>query len=206
MKRAIFVSVILCLFLHSYAQPAAGKIFAGGNISVQTSTNKDKNGGTTEVNNKTFSYSVGPFAGYFLSDKIAVGLGLDIGGYVNKYPNSFNDKSTSFGVGINPFARYYLLGENMGLFLEADITAGFGKNKMFAGDVSTSRNYNSFGTSVTPGFYYYISPKLAVEATIGSIGYSYYSWETGSDTKTIDSGFRFSLTSAISLGFTVTLN
>jgi outer membrane protein len=190
----------------SYAQPAAGKIFIGGNLSFNAYTNKDKNGGTTDVNTKTVNYGVRPFAGYFLNDKIAIGLGLEMEGYVQKYPGDITSKSSQFGFEFNPFARYYLFGENMGIFIEADLTAGFGTNKTTVGDVSSSRNFNSFGTTVKPGFYYYVSPKFALEASIGSIGYSHSSSETGSDSKDITSGFNLSLYSGLSLGLTFTLN
>lgn len=206
MKRVLLITFLICLTFHGFAQPQAGKIFVGGSLSVNNNSWKTNDGGTTSTESKTFNYDFSPAAGYFLSSRFAVGLGLGLSGSVIKYPNAFVDKSSSLGFSISPFGRYYISQGNFGVYAQAKVSAEFGANKSFMNDVSTIRNYHSFSTAFSPGIYYYVSPKLALEAQLGGLEAAIRTNETGSDSKDIYTSFGLHLSTGLTLGFKIILN
>lgn len=206
MKRILLILAVTLVVMNGFSQPQAGKLFAGGSFSVYNNSWKTKEGSSTTTNSKSFSYGFNPNAGYFLSSRIAVGMRLGLSGSMYKYPDAFVDKTTNLEFNIAPFGRYYLTQGNMGVFVQAEISAGFGANKTFSGDLNTVRNYNSFETHISPGIYYFVSPKVVIEAELGSIGGGISSHETGTDTRDVNSSFSFNLATGLSLGFKVILN
>ncbi len=205
MKHVITLSVFVFMALAMNAQPAAKNFFVGGVFDFHATTDKAKAGSTTHVDQKTTRFTIVPLAGYFLSDKLAVGSGLGFDAVMNKYPGGNPEKSTSSQVIINPFARYYLISGTGGIFAEASAGIGIGKNKYVYTDHTDESDLMSFSIGISPGVYYYITPKLALEAKFGWLGFDSFSTKVG-DSKTINSGFEFNLApSSLSFGFTYVL-
>lgn len=175
------------------AQPAAGKVFVGGDLLFAKATQKDKSDNTTSVTQEITQVQILPMAGYFLSDKFAIGTQLGLSTNVMKAPDGFATKKTYTGIVFKPFARYYLISGTGGLFAEGYIGLENGNNKYETelGDYKTK--YNLFETGIAAGAYYYISPKLALECKIGNLGYSSETVTDEDDDKEISNTFGLDL-------------
>jgi len=188
------------------AQPAGGQFFVGGNFNLYTTTDKSKAGGTTENNGTETFITILPMAGYFLSDRIAVGARAGLDAYIQKYPGEDPDKYSSVIFVINPFARYYLISGTGGLFAEAFLNAGFGTDKTFYEATTVSANTLNFSIGVAPGVYYYVTKKLALESKFGWFGFETDVNKQDNDTKDIQSTFGLMLSpDFIIFGLTFTL-
>lgn len=154
------------------AQPAAGKVFIGGDLFFAKGTEKEKNDNTTTVVQKMTQAKILPMAGYFLSDKFAIGTQLGLSARVLESPDGFAEKLTYTGIVFKPFARYYLTSGNAGFFAEGYAGIENGKNKYVMELDDYETKYSLFETGIAAGAYYYISPKLALECKIGQLGYS----------------------------------
>jgi hypothetical protein len=173
MKKILSIVCLLLAFLSVHAQPAAGKLFVGGNVSLYLTKDKDKADGTTAENYSDFQYSLLPLAGYFLTDRIAVGARLGLTHDIYKEPQEPNRKESEIEFMIAPFGRYYIIAGTGGLFVEAFINTGIGKHKEYSDDVETADiNLFSLDAGIAPGAYYYITPKLALEGKFGFFGVS----------------------------------
>jgi hypothetical protein len=201
MKHFIFILTLLAGGLYAGAQPVAGKFFVGGSFNLAASTDKSKIGGTTVVDDKIFRFDLSPRLGYFISDRLAAGIGLGFSSSVTQFPDDNPDKRTSASFYFEPFVRYYLIAGKAGLFAEASVSTYVGKDKIFFD--TTTDEWNSFGifAGVSPGVYYFISEKLAIEAWIGWIGIETDVDKYSDDDKDISTEFQMSLyPSNISLG------
>lgn len=106
---------------------------------------------------EAFNVNLNPRAGFFILDNVAVGLGLSVGlATVPNLPNVWS-------YGLTPFARYY--------FPEGATT-----NSRFFGEVetglggSTEASDFAFLGAIRAGYAHFITPDVALEATLG---YSY---------------------------------
>ncbi len=205
MKRVLITFIVTAIGYGLFAQPGAGKIFIGGDIGIYGNAAKTKIGGTTSDGTKTTYITILPKAGYFLSEKLAVGAQLGVNATIINYPGDNPDKSTEAQFQIMPFARYYLISGTGGIFAEGGVGVGFGKRNTVYPTTTAETNLTSFRIGITPGVYYYVIPKLALEATFGWFGLSSEIDKSG-DQKNINNSFGFNAYSTgISLGFTYTL-
>jgi hypothetical protein len=201
MKHLMFILTLLAGGVYAGAQPVAGKFFVGGSFNLWASTDKSEFGGTTVIDEKHFSFDLSPRVGYFLSDRLAAGIGLGFSNSVTQFPDDDPDKRTRSRFYFEPFLRYYLISGKAGIFAEASVGTYVGKDKIFYD--TTTDEWNNFGifAGVSPGVYYFISEKLAVEAWIGWIGIETDVNKYDDDDKDVYTEFRMSLyPSNISLG------
>ncbi len=205
MKRILITVIVMALGYGLYAQPGAGNIFIGGDVGLYGNGSKTKIGGTSSDGIKSTQITILPKAGYFLSNKLAVGAELGVITSITNYPGNNPDKSTGVQFHIMPFARYYLISGTGGIFVEGGVGIDFGKNKTIYPTTTQESNLTKFSAGITPGIYYYVIPKLALEATFGWFGFS-STVEKAGDQKNISNSFGFdAYSTGISLGFTYTL-
>lgn len=92
------------LFLAAFAAllsvSLSAQIYVGGSVTLNSANNQNK---VTDVVTKTSSFVLAPHAGYWLSDKMAVG------GYLNLAFGAPAYKVNRFGIGITPYVRYTIL-------------------------------------------------------------------------------------------------
>src|ERR1041385_4037249 len=125
----VFVTLILMTTLISNAQLFKGNTFVGGTITSTFSTNVN----TTNASKTTNSnFSIQPSFGYFISSKLALGVGLgysysryNFQYYLDPYnPNGVNRTNL---YSITPFARYFIPITNSFYFsLHCQISYGIG--------------------------------------------------------------------------------
>ncbi|MFY9307958.1 MAG: hypothetical protein WAQ28_02795 [Bacteroidia bacterium] len=230
MKKHIFLlSLGSLLSAGAFSQISKGTKFLGGNLSagLERSDNFYDAPGLSESTYINRSFGITPGFGYFISDKMAIGLSA---GYSYSYNGSSYKPSGSSSytqinstrgnwVSANPYVRYYLtLGEKAALFsqLNASYSHGF-MNKDFVYDDGMNEQIEKnkisslrLGISLVPGFSYFLSDKFALETTIGNVAYE-WTKNTGVPIQTVNAantyitthsrlGLNFS-TSTINIGF-----
>jgi outer membrane protein len=183
MKQILFVTILLIASICSNAQPVAGKLFVGGSLGLRLDTEKTKEGSTTVKEPSITEITILPQAGYFLSDRIAVGAFLGVESIKTNYHDAGTiDKSTSTVFHIEPYGRYYLISGKAGLFAEAGITLGIGKDKSKYEAVSVETDKFQFALGLAPGVYLYITEKFCLESKFGWVGFETQTEKHG-DTK-----------------------
>jgi hypothetical protein len=189
MKPTTFIAILWLVCMPLMAQPAGGKFFIGGHFSLYGTVDKTKNGSTTQKNGSTTYFTIIPTGGYFLSNKLAVGAGIGYDTQIEKDPQSAIEKTTTSKMVFTPFGRYYLISGTGGIFAEASMGFSFGTNKTFTGDVINTENVFGFSALLSPGVYYYVTPRLALEATFGWFGFMRDVTKTGNDQKDMQNSF-----------------
>ncbi len=206
MKQITFIAIVWLVCMPIMAQPTGGKFFIGGHFSLYGTVDKSKNGSTTEKNGSTTYFTLMPLGGYFINDRIAVGAGIGWDTQIDKDPQSTIEKSTTSKMVFTPFGRYYLISGRGGIFAEASMSYSFGKNKTYTNDVIDTENVFGFSALLSPGVYYYVTPKLALEAKFGWFGFMSNVTKPGNDQKEIQNSFGIDFSpDSFTFGLTFTL-
>jgi outer membrane protein len=165
MKKVLFTAVAVLGFTFANAQEEAttfgfaeGDVFVEGNLGF-SSTN-DKN---TEF--KTNSFEFNPKAGYFLTEKLAVGVELMVGSYKEQISGTDVSKESNFGAGV--FARYYFLdlGERFKTYAEAGLGFASGKDESFPGEAK----YSGVGAGAGLGIQYFATSNIAINFGLSDV-------------------------------------
>jgi hypothetical protein len=189
--KKIIVFFIALIPSFAFAQFSKGQVFIGGTLStsLQSSNVKDvqPNGGSNLSKNN--SLSISPGVGFFLNPKIAIGGGINYnysfqqydylyldyntGTYINDY-----SKYSTNGIGISAFTRYYMpLSNSIYFALQGQInfTRANRTNVNKTGTQETTQEIPSYslGLTIKPVFIFFPSPKWGIEASVGSLGYTY---------------------------------
>lgn len=158
MKKVILFTFLALGISTVHAQSkegfSKGNSFISGSFDFQSETI-----GSITKTDLAFS----PRYGYFISDKIVVGGKLSLG--QNKTTDSIVVENNSvFSAGV--FTRYYTSPKSrFSLFGHL----GFNFNTQTE-NISKS-NVNGFDLGLSPGISYFLSDKLAIEATFGQLGF-----------------------------------
>jgi|WetSurMetagenome_2_1015567.scaffolds.fasta_scaffold242560_1 hypothetical protein len=206
MKQFILISIGLLTGWSLLAQPLAGKFFIGGDVKFLISKSTTETRGTKQDNGTSYSLSVLPMAGFFFTDKIAVGTGLGVLESIDKNPNASLEKQVRTTYSLNPFGRYYVIKKTGGIFIELALSAGIGTYKAYYASITTTEHQMAFSAGLTPGVYYYITDKLALEAKFGWGGYRTSISNQGSDMKDVYSSFGLDISpDSFTFGMTIRL-
>lgn len=176
MKKILLSVAVLATGVAAQAQEQTfgfnqGDILLEG--SLQANTQDDR---AETIRRSNFNFT--PKAGYFVSDKFAVGLGLNIGA---SNVEDYNDVNADYEeerfstVGFEVFGRYYIA--DMKRFQPyAELGIGYDSSKRetitVTDDVTINRElpkYNDFGVNATLGFNYFITPKIAVNFALSNL-------------------------------------
>jgi hypothetical protein len=163
MKRLLLLTGMLSVMLIATAQevttpqtssPAAAEAISAGNWLIGGTI------GSTNFNfeTETFALNVQPRAGYFISDRVAIGALVSLG-------LNAAEGDTDFLYGIAPFVRYY--------FPEGASPTGrwFGEaSGGIAGASGEDSNPVSLTLGASAGYAHFISRTVALE---GILGYTY---------------------------------
>ncbi len=168
MKKVILSAAALFAFAFANAQETTteapafgftkGNIFVEGNLQFNSSK-EEQDGVESKENNFNFN----PKAGYFITDKFAVGVELGIGSSKTEdsAPGVPTDetKTNSFGAGV--FGRYYFLnlGQRFKTYAEAGV--GFGGTKLEDNGTDVWKDKN-FNVGIDLGINYFITDRFAI--------------------------------------------
>lgn len=205
MKKVFMTLAAVAAFSFANAQ-----FFVGGSLGFSSESGNKKEtwtstylGTTTTTTSeeKTPSYSefsFSPKVGYYLNDKLAVGIELGFTTYSETeylydddaeiHPGSgpnkaeqteYNYKSTENLFGVAPFVRYHFAQwNNFSLFGELSVGLAFGSSKEVATingkeEEMEGPSLFGFGVSIVPGISYKINDHIQLEATLDVFGLNY---------------------------------
>lgn len=142
-----------------------GNIMLEGNIRFSADKDTDSFNGNDIEEDKTSSFAFNPKVGYFLTNKVALGVEVLVASNNSENtqfgsPNVVTEnKANGFGAGV--FARYYFLdlGQRFKTYAEAGL--GFGSTKNETNSVETSNSTN-VGFGIDLGINYFLTPKFAI--------------------------------------------
>jgi len=116
----ILIGLSISTFSELIAQEETN-FLVGGTIGVHFSSYNGSNDQPTQ----SLSLSATPFAGYFVTKKIALGIGIGLSNTTTKYVDNLNEKISSLDYNISPFVRYYF---NTAFFIHGQFNIGESKN------------------------------------------------------------------------------
>jgi len=242
-KLIIFASFILCS-QNIFAQLEKGMISIGLTSALTYSKSTDESNATTsngtnfKLNNikKNTTYTIAPIFSYFLSSKFAIGISIGYSGSSNSSENQqygnnilYNNhtKTTSGGITISPFVKYYIpLSNQVFFYFQGGIGVGINNGKTsgyddnttvdaFGNGINTHRTgdygpntTNTFTTSIgiNPGILFMPTKKIGIELYTGNlIGYNYRvdntKYADGSNTiKSTQNGIQFLNINTLNVG------
>lgn len=201
MKHVTIIVLLLCCST-LYAQLAKGTVVIGGSLGYNSQHDRAYDPNGYPYSGENTSTTISPKAGFFISDKSVVGLGLS---YTAQTSDAVYTGIGSLGrterdvFAVIPYFRSYKsLGEMAAFFLQAEASLGFGTLKLSG----SSYDLSTYGVAVRPGFNLFLSRKWALEATFGSLAYesTKQSPENSKSSERSDKfGFNFNI-STLSLG------
>lgn len=175
------IALLLLAMAPGYAQFQRGDMFLNGDAGFNFGNESSMFNSPSPTERAHYSFNLAPSFGYLLSERLAVGLSLD-------YRYSREDierRSTSGGPvtresqlrqpSFSPqaFLRYYQpIGENFGLLFDAYAGVLFGSRKYEDNFFNDEDKLRGFDIGLRPGIYYFLSHKVALEASLGGITYS----------------------------------
>lgn len=165
MKKVILSA--MAVFALSFANAQEGTGFSQGDLFATGSVgfNSDK---MDEAKGNEFYFR--PEVGYFLTENIALGLGIDFGSAKNDGLDAYSDayKTNSFGAEV--FGRYYFTpASQFSLFGQFGI--GFGNVKAEDG-AGNEAKVNTFGVNAGLGANYFVANNWALQASWAGLGYN----------------------------------
>lgn len=183
--RLILMLSLLARFSFAQYQTDEGQKILGGQIAINTST--IENDSQKTVNNV---YTISPYVGYFPNNNLAIGLQLIYTSSLNDSRNLNNgtevdlSKTKQNMMGLSPFIRYYVpVGPKMKFYGQVNAYNGFGtavtdyssQTSGYTSDLDVSQ----FGVSVTPGFTFFVTSKLGIDASFNLMNYNKYRFKSG---------------------------
>ena len=163
-----------------YAQLSKGRILLGGSLSASVTDNQ-QNTANNQFVGTSRQFSIAPQAGVFVSDRWVVGLTPSFSSTYQRSGFSAHE-STQRTYGLGLFARYYrpvsdkfsffgeLTGPDFGFYRNECVNANPPQPSTRAWDRGT---YFRAGAFLGIGAAYFITPKVGLEASFGSLGFGF---------------------------------
>lgn len=177
MKRNLLLFSMLMAYTCTFAQIEKGKLFAAGYSTLLLDIGNEKssfNGSTNDEYSFT-ELSLNPMIGYFVMDKLPVGIYMEVYNFKEKDAGD-GDITRSGNLIIGPFARYYIKPFDK-LIPYAEARFGLGYHKERFTDEETNKD-NGFSYKFGAGASYFFIENVALDAFIG---YDYDGYTDKSD-------------------------
>lgn len=168
----LLITLSLSLAAHETANAQTGTVFAGGGIGFSSQSDKLEGTAFEDFEESVITFSVTPSIGYYVTDDLAVGLGL--GFESSSLEDEVDDIEQSRSVFfIAPFARYVSeVTESMKLFGQFGVTYGFGTGEEETpGGNTIESEVTLIEVGIHPGLTFFLSESWAIEPTFGFLGY-----------------------------------
>jgi outer membrane protein len=171
-KKIVFTFVALFLCFSATAQIEKGKILASGSLGFASSKYKEVDNGTTDYESNSTYFWFMPKGGYFITNAIVVGVGLNLSTGSTKFED--DDKFISSTLAFTSFARYYL---PQGYFGQFEFGPGStSETWKSSGSEDSKDKYKSFLWSLGVGYAFFLNDHVSVEPMVS------YSSTTYTDT------------------------
>jgi outer membrane protein W len=162
MKKVFLSIALITAFGVANAQEgfSKGNTFLTGSLGISSENDKDAD---AKSNSTTFAVGVG----HFLSDHIAVGINVGFGSAKTTESSLTTEETSAMTAGA--FGRYYFSPKS-----KFSMFGHLGVNYASITDKTTNPDLKVTGMDIfaAPGFNYFVSKNLSLEAVIGRIGYS----------------------------------
>lgn len=175
-----------------------------GGFNFTQSKTETLDGSIKETGPKETSFTLSPALGYFITNNLSAGILFAYSSDKTEDINdefSFQDGSTlpyseelsSSSIAVGPYVRYYLMPfERSGIFLEASFLYGFGDGSdevildsplqisptETITNFETTQDFTFISTGISPGLIFYLTPKMALQASFGFLGFTNLNQET----------------------------
>jgi hypothetical protein len=159
--------LLFCLRGTSFGQTQKGYLMVGGNFGGFTYTSSGQE-------NKSYNFNISPSIGYYVADRLAVGVLISVG--VSGVKSADGETTTASNYGLSPFIRYYLGDDERDkYFVQGAFNGG--------GIKQTGQDLTSYiGYGLGLGYNHFFVKAVALE--IG-LGYDYLHPSTGHDQNNI---------------------
>lgn len=138
-----------------------------GGLSLNNSNTKSE-----ESKSDSFGFNFKPKIGYFFHNNLSAGIGLGYGYNNHSTNNDFQNETTTNLFSIFPYVKkHFSIGKKVGLFLQGEFRYSYAKNGN-SYELTYKRINHSYFFGVRPGLTFLITKKLAIETSIGALGYS----------------------------------
>jgi outer membrane protein len=187
-----FLSVFFFMHAGAAAQIEQGRILASGSVGLSFQNYKAVYDGNTDSERKSTNFYLSPRAGYFITDAIAVGAGIDLSLSASKYDD--DEKYNGTSIFFSPFVRYYFPQKFFGQF---ELGIGSSKDKWtYPNEPDDEYKSKSFLWSLGAGYAYFLNDHVAIEPMIS---YNSITYTDRDDTKEKDKYGNFMLQVAFSI-------
>lgn len=195
-KRMFFsFSVFFFIYASATAQIEKGRILASGSVGLSFQKYKEVYDGNTDSERNSTNFYLSPRAGYFITDAIAVGAGIDLSLSTTKFDD--DEKYNGTSIFFSPFVRYYFPQKFFGQF---EFGIGSSKDKWsYPNEPDDEYKAKSFLWSLGVGYAYFLNDHVAVEPMIS---YTSTTYTDRDDTKEKDKYGNFML----QVGFSIYLD
>jgi len=171
MRKVIVTLVMLVMgSALAQAQTEKGRWTVGAQVG-----NLGYSGSSEPFRSRSFSMSLSPSAGYFVAKNLVIGASVPISYSYgsNDVPNNDRSEFSGFGVGLAPFARYYVGAAKLRLFLSAsvDFQQFWLSSTRFGAREAQRSNFNATNYSVGGGAAYFINNTVSLDASLNYTNY-----------------------------------
>jgi hypothetical protein len=193
MKNVILIAVF-CLPIAALAQIQKGKSVLSGSVNYTLSGNDSE---VSAQSNKSYQFTASSSYGYLIGDRWAIGI----------TPSFLKNRQLGYGadlhyrtVSIGPFVRrYFPVGEKFFIHVDGGMNAAFSGNWLVLnGEKSAVTKSTGLNFYVGLGASYFVSGRIALQASLGNISYSSSKTESD-DNRPWNFGTNFGL-SSLTLG------
>lgn len=161
MKKILTLSAI---FFFAFSTMTQAQFVLGGNIGFSTDKVTDEPSGDER---KSTTINLVPRLGYIFGNNWA-GIEVGINSTTSEDAAGVEEKISLTTVA--PFFRHnFVNANNMGIWLEAQAGAVFGKSEY---DGDETAKYTGFGAGLRPGVIFYVGNHLSFEASFGRLGFT----------------------------------
>ena len=189
MKKLLLITAILFYGVTS-AQEKGTWVFGGElNFSNGESEYQDS---TSDYN----AFGITAKTGYvFIKNNLELGLGLGYSTSKNEsYDYNYENKYNSYT--ISPYIKKYLpINDIFSFFLQGEVAfSNYNRKEKY--DNYDNTDGNTFFIGLRPGFVYFVTKNIALNANIGALGYSTNKYKSDNITESKSNSFSFNLNSS----------
>jgi hypothetical protein len=192
MKKLLLITAILFYGITN-AQEKGTWVF-GGDLNFRTANYESFNPGGTSISESN-GFAIAVRTGYvFTKNNLEFGLGLSYN--TSKINHSYNNSEFKNNTStISPYVRkYFPVNDNFSFFLQGEVAFSIVNSE--SNNNLTENEGNSIFIGIRPGFVYFVTKNIALNSTIGALGYSYITNERDGMQTFEDNNFTFSLASS----------
>lgn len=135
----------------------------------------------------------------FIKNNLELGLGLGYSRSKNENSNSYSNTENKYNsYTISPYIKKYLpINNTFSFFLQGEVAfSNYNRKQNYENSNDTSTDGDTYFIGLRPGFVYFVTKNIALNANIGALGYSTNKYKRDNLTETKSNSFSFNLNSS----------